>query len=89
MRSPIAGGTALVLVALAGSLVAQAPSAHPVDSAPFDAALIGPANRLDAAQDDTLRLADLIDQARRDNPMLLATRLQVDAALERVPQRGA
>lgn len=89
MRIPQAGSTMLVLFALAGSLVAQAPSAHPAGPTTYDAALIGPADRLNAARGDTLRLADLIDQARLDNPMLLATRLQVDVAQERVPQRGA
>jgi outer membrane protein TolC len=89
MRIPLVGSTMLVLFALAGSLVAQTPSAQLARTTTYDAALIGPADRLDAARGDTLRLADLIDQARLDNPMLLAARMQADAAQERAPQRGA
>lgn len=48
-----------------------------------------PAPPASVASLDTLRLADLVDQARRENPMLAAARLRADAALERVPQEGA
>ncbi len=38
---------------------------------------------------DTLRLADVVAEARHANPMLQAARFRADASAERVPQAGA
>ena len=88
MHTLVTGGTSFVLfMAASGWLSAQTAAPLPPGSSP--PALVADVSAPRAALTDTLRLADLIDQARLDNPMLLATRLQVDVAQERVPQRGA
>ena len=88
MHTLVTGGTSFVLfIAASGWLSAQTESTLLPES-PLPA-LVGAAPVGPLPQADTLRLADLIYQARRDNPMLAATRLQVDVALERVPQPGA
>ena len=88
MHTLVTGGTSFVLfIAASGWLSAQA--ATPQRSGSSPPALVADVSAPRAALTDTLRLADLIDQARLDNPMLLATRLQIDVAQERVPQRGA
>jgi len=87
MHTLVTGGTSFVLfIAASGWLSAQTVSSRP-DSLPPALVERAPAPR--AIPSDTLRLADLIDEARRDNPLLLAARLQADAAQERAPQRGA
>lgn len=41
------------------------------------------------AQEPPLRLADLMDEARKNNPEILAAQARARAALERIPQAGA
>ncbi len=89
MRIPRARGTLIVFLAVAGPLAAQTPTVPLAESATVEAARFGLAESSVASQGDTLRLADLVDQAMRENPRLLAARLQVDVALERIPQVGA
>lgn len=91
MRIPVLGGAGMVLALLgvAGTSAAQIPAPAPANRRPASTALIGAPDSPAPLRPDTLRLTELIDQARRESPLLRAARLEADAALERVPQPGA
>jgi outer membrane protein TolC len=89
MPTLVTGGTSFVLFIAASTALAAPAPAQTALASPPSPALVAAAERGAVTRSDTLRLADLVDQALRLNPMLQAARLEADAARERAPQVGA
>ncbi len=84
MKALSAGVILALLTVVTGDLGAQGVASE----SPRDSSLADPTQGRHASR-DTVRLAELEAEARRQNPRLLAARLRAEGALERVPQEGA